>query len=121
MRKIILLAALMLGTAVSAQAQLLGLKAGASFSKFTSNSTAFNNSIDPIPAIDVGFSLTWGSGIARLQAEAMFTTKGYKDANADSVQYKLKLNYAEIPVSIKLQLKSGPYVFGGPFLALQAQ
>lgn len=114
---------LTLVVAAGANAQTIGLKAGPSFSKFNvSGFTGGEPELGTLAGLGVGVFAQWGHSVVKLQAEAMFLTKGSKilDSSNDSVSAKLKLNYIEIPVEVLIQTKAGPYLYGGPAIAFEA-
>lgn len=117
MRRLLILGLLVL-SAQTATAQMAGVKGGLVSSKFSGNTVTPEGRLT---AFGGGAFVQLSRGSLGLQLELMAMTKGAKvtDLNADDSIAKIKINYAEVPVNALLRLPGGPYVFGGPALAIE--
>ena len=113
-------AALLLGTALAADAQTIGFKLGASLANISEEGTSIGRL--------TGFA---GGGFVRLggrlgiQAELLTVTKGAEEDEDVLAPGKLQLEDVEIPVLLHAALTTGssfaPYVFAGPSAAFEVR
>lgn len=112
--------ALVLASATPSQAQVIGVKLGASFA----NLDAENADTERITGFAGGGFLRFGGGRIGLQLELLSVTKGADFVAAAADNPELRIEYVEIPLLVHVPLTLGqpfsPYVFGGPTISLQS-
>lgn len=112
MKRLIILALLLISTCTFAQRVVFGIKAGANISNFTGGDFE-----DVKKKALVGFHggafLNFGLGAFAIQPEAMVSTQG---ARIDSVSghYDWKVTYITVPVVAQYRFGGGLYVEAGP-------
>lgn len=118
MKKFILSLGLLVGIASAAHAQTgvrFGLKAGANYTSVTADNT---DAIESKIGLQAGALANFGlSDLISIQPEVLYSQKGYQ-LEADS-DIKLKLNYIDIPVLVKVNA-DGLFFEAGPQLGILA-
>jgi opacity protein-like surface antigen len=115
--------AMVLAPATPSQAQVLGVKLGASFANLDVDVDDAGTS--RITGFAGGGFLRFGSGRLGLQLELLSVTKGsdFVDPFGDD-DAEIRLEYVEMPLLIHVPLSLGqafsPYVFAGPTLSLES-
>jgi hypothetical protein len=115
------LALLAAGTSGSqAQRAEIGPRAGITSSTLRVSSDESQQS--RLMGIAAGGFMRFAPGHVGLQTELLFTRKGAALEGTDDVDFDLRLDYLEIPITLVVPLGHGRisgYVFGGPAIALE--
>lgn len=112
MRKIILLAVMMLG-AVPLQAQSFGIKAGINFADLNGSDA---EGLDSYTSFHIGMLKEWVIfDNLSFQPELLYSTQG---AKVDGTDDKFKLNYLALPLVLKFYLTDAFSIHAGPQFGL---
>lgn len=118
MKKVILSLALLAGMAGAANAQTgvrFGLKGGINYATLTADDT---DGIDSKIGLQVGALANFGlSDLISIQPEVLYSQKGAQVEDASD--FKLKLNYIDVPVLVKVNA-GGLFFEAGPQLGILA-
>lgn len=106
-----------------ADAQTIGLRIGPSFNNFNLKNAPSDFVVDQYVGYGVGLSFIWGNSPVKLQADGYYLTKGarFPQSATDSLEVRQKINYIELTPAIRLEVKNGPFLYGGPYGALEGQ
>lgn len=111
MKKIILLALLVIGSTLNAQDIKFGLKVGANLTNVTGDD--FN--ADPRFSFHGGFVAQISfSDLVSLQPEVIYSSQGYTGEDIVGNDVTVKLDYILLPILVDLNLADGFSVQGGP-------
>jgi hypothetical protein len=103
----------------AADAQAMGFKIGATFSKMDVEDVA-DDVLDQITSFGGGAFIRFGLSSFAIQAEVLGITKGFEvedvvgDANT-----RLELTYVDVPLIAMFEVGDGPYIFAGPVVAFE--
>ena len=101
----------------TADAQTLGFKLGATFSKQDVEDADEEEVSDFLSAFGGGGFVRFGLAGLALQTEVLAITKGRKSEDTVLGEFEQKFDYIEVPVTAMFAIGNGPYIFAGPAFA----
>lgn len=118
-----LLFLLMAAPQLRAQNIDLGIKGGVNIANISTNISEFGDNQSKTGFVGgVYSSFRFGSGTFALQPEILYSQKGFK-TEILSIDNKLKVNYIEVPVLFKANIRAGdvvrPALYAGPVFSFE--
>lgn len=120
-RHFMLLGLLIMAAPVAAQAQEIGFKLGATFSKVDVDPDDFGNQ-ENLKSFGGGGFIKFGLAGLGMEVDVLALTKGAKVTGPVEGDVNFKIDYVEVPVQLVFGLGSGrfsPYVMVGPSFAFE--